>query len=79
MFHLKTLIIIIITIIIIIISISKEDYVFSMTANLPYGPLMNKTLIIIRLFSFFQFFVRAAMLVVRYLLVEEKPVVVLKC
>ena len=40
MFHLKTLIIIII-VIIIIISIFNEDYVFSITANLPYGPPVN--------------------------------------
>ena len=32
---------IIIIIIIIIISIFKEDNVFSMTANLPYGPPLN--------------------------------------
>ena len=78
MFHLKALIIIIT--IIIIISILKEDYVFSMTANLPYGPLMNTDIDYHRTFFLFSvFFVRAAMLVVRYLLVEEKPVVVLKC
>ena len=68
-----------IIIISIFILIFKEDNVFSMIVSLPYGPPV-KTLIIIG-FSFIfglslfsDFFVSVAMLVVRYLLGEEKPV-----
>ena len=72
MFHLKTLIIIkilILLLLIIIISIFKEDNVFSMTANFPYGPPVNTDTGYIRLFfSDFFFFVSVAMLVVRYVL-----------
>ena len=41
----------IIIIIIIIVSIIKEDNVFSMTANLPYGPLVNTDIDYYRTFS----------------------------
>ena len=40
-------------IIIIIISLFKEDNVFSMTVNLPYGPPVNTDMVIIGLFSDF--------------------------
>ena len=63
-------------IIIIKISIFKEDNVFSIIASLPYGPLVNTDIIIV-LFSDFFIFVSVAMLVVRYLLGEEKPVLAL--
>ena len=52
--------IIIIIIIILIISIFREDNVFSMTANLPYGPPVIQTLIIIGFFSDFFIFVSFA-------------------
>ena len=67
---------IIMIIIIIMISIFKEGNVLRMTANLPYGPPMNtdndyyKTI-------FPDLFVSDAMLVVQYMLGEEKPVIVL--
>ena len=70
-----TIIIIIIIILIIIISISKEDNVFGMIASLPYGPPVNTDIDCYR--TFFYFFVRVAMLVVRYLFGEEKPVLAL--
>ena len=59
-----------------IISIFKEDNVFSMTANLPYGPLMNTDIVFYRTF-FGLFIVSVTMLVVRCLLGEEKPVLAL--
>ena len=54
------------TIIIIIISIFKVDTVFSMTANLPFGPSMNNNIDYYR--TFMGLFVSVAMLFVRYLL-----------
>ena len=69
--------IIIIIIIIIIISIFKEDNVFSIIASLPYGPPVNTDIDYYRTFSDFFMFVSVAMLVVRYLLGEEKPVLAL--
>ena len=67
-----------IIIIIIIISIFKEDNVFSITASLPYGPPVNTDIDYYRTFFFgLLFFVSVAMLVVQYLLGEEKPVLVL--
>ena len=77
---LTDVIIIIITmiiIIIIIISIFKEDNVFSIIASLPYGPPVNTDIDYYRTFSDFFMFVSVAMLVVRYLLGEEKPVLAL--
>ena len=69
--------VIIIIIIMIIISIFKEDNVFSIIASLPYGPPVN-TDIDYYLLTFSDFmFVSVAMLVVRYLLGEEKPVLAL--
>ena len=68
----RTLIIIIIT-----ISIFKEDYVFSIIASLPYGPPVNTDIDYNQTFSDFFMFVSVAMLVVRYLLGEEKPVLAL--
>ena len=64
---------IIIIIIIIIISIFKEDNVFSMIASLPYGSPVNTDIAYYRTFWTF-IFVSVALLVVRYLLGEEKPV-----
>ena len=69
--------IIIIIIIIIIISIFKEDNVFSIIASLPYGPPVNTDIDNYQAFSDFFMFVSVAMLVVRYLLGEEKPVLAL--
>ena len=64
-------------IIIIIISISKEDSVFSMTANLPYGPPVNTDIDYYQSFFGLCFiFVSVAKLVVQYLL-GEKPVLAL--
>ena len=63
-------------ILIIIISIFKEDNVFSIIASLPYGPPMNTDIDYYQTF-FRTFFVRVAMLVVQYLLGEEKPVLAL--
>ena len=63
-------------IIIIIISIFKEDNVFSIIASLPYGPPINTDIDYYRT-SFFRLFVSVATIVVRYLLREEKPVLVL--
>ena len=71
------IIIIIIMIIIIIISIFKEDNVFSIIASLPYDPPVNTDIDYYRTFSDFFTFVSVAMLVVRYLLGEEKPVLAL--
>ena len=71
--------VIIIIIIIIIISIFKEDNVFSIIASLPYGPLVNTYIDYYRTFSDFFMFVSVAMLVVRYLLGQEKPVLALQC
>ena len=68
---------VIIIIIIIIISIFKEDNVFSIIASLPYGPPVNTDIDYYRTFSDFFMFVSVAMLVVRYLLGEEKPVLAL--
>ena len=65
----------IIKIIIIIISIFKEDNVFSIIASLPYGPPMNTDIDYYR--TFFGLFVSGAMIVVRCLLGEEKPVLAL--
>ena len=42
---------IIISILLIIISIFKEDYVFSIIASLPYGPLVNTDIDYYRTFS----------------------------
>ena len=67
----------IIIIIIIIISIFKEDNVFSIIASLPYGPPVNTDIDCYRTFSDFFMFVSVAMLVVRYLLGVEKPVLAL--
>ena len=64
-------------IIIIIISIFKEDNVFSMIASLPYGPPVNTDIDYYQTFSDFFMFVSVVMLVVRYLLGEEKPVLAL--
>ena len=74
---LLTDVIIIIIIIIIIISIFKEDNVFSIIASLPYGPPLNTDIDYYWTFSDFFMFVSVAMLVVRYLLGEEKPVLAL--
>ena len=71
------IIIIIIIIVIIIISIFKQDNVFSIIARLPYGPPVNTDIDYYRTFSDFFMFVSVAMLVVRYLLGEEKPVLAL--
>ena len=69
----------IIIIIIIIISIFIEDNVFSTTASVPYGPLVNTDIIFgpfLLLFGLFR--VRHAMLVMLYFLLgEEKPVLAL--
>ena len=59
----------------ILISIFKEHNVFSIIASLPYGPPVNTDTDYYRIF--FYIFVSVAMLVVRYLLVEEKPVLAL--
>ena len=67
----------VIIIIIIIISIFKEDNVFSIIVNLPYGPPVNTDIDYYQTFSDFFMFVSVAMLVVRYLLGEEKPVLAL--
>ena len=64
-------------IIIIIISIFKMDNVFSIIASLPYGPPVNTDSDYYPTFSDFFMFVSVAMLVVRYLLGEEKPVLAL--
>ena len=74
---LTDVIIIIIIIIMIIISIFKEDNVFSIIASLPYGPPVNTDIDYYRTFSDFFMFVSVAMLVVRYLLGEKKPVLAL--
>ena len=71
------IIMIIIIIIIIIISIFKEENVFSIIASLPYGPPVNTDIDYYRTFSDFVMFVSVPMLVVRYLLGEEKPVLAL--
>ena len=71
------IIIMIIIIIIIIISIFKEDNVFSIIASLPYGPPVNTYIDYYQTFSDFFMFVSVAMLVVRYLLGEEKPALAL--
>ena len=68
---------VIIIIIIMIISIFKEDNVFSIIASLPYGPSMNTYIDYYRTFSDFFMLVSVAMLVVRYLLGEEKAVLAL--
>ena len=69
-----------IIIIVIIISIFIEDNVFSTTASLPYGPLVNTDIDYFRtfllLFGFFH--IRHAMLVMLYFVLgEEKPVLAL--
>ena len=64
-------------IIIIIISIFKEDNVLSIIASLPYGPPVNTDIDYYQTFSDFFMFVSDEMLVVRYLLGEEKPVLAL--
>ena len=61
----------------IIISIFKENNVFSIIASLPYGPPMNKDIDYYRTLLFFGLFVSVAMIVVRCLLGEEKPVLAL--
>ena len=50
----------------------KEDNVLSMTAILPYGPPVNTDIDYYQ--TFLDFFVSVAMLVLQYLLREEKPV-----
>ena len=74
---LTDVIIIIIIIIIIITPIIKEDSVFIIIASLPYGPPVNTDIGYYQTFSDFFMFVSVAMLVVRYLLGEEKPVLAL--
>ena len=65
-------------IIMIIISIFKEDNVFSITASLPYGPLVNTDIDYYRtFFSDLFIFASVAKLVVRYVFGEEKPVLAL--
>ena len=55
-----------------------EDNVFSIIASLPYGPPVNTDIALYyRTFSDVFMFVSVAMLVVRYLLGEEKPVLAL--
>ena len=71
------IIMILLLLIIIIISIFKEDNVFSISASLPYCPPVNTDIGYYRTFSDFFMFVSVAMLVVRYLLGEEKPVLAL--
>ena len=68
---------VIIIIIIIIISIFKEDNVFSIIVSLPYGPPVNTDIDYYQTFSDFLCLLSVAMLVVRYLLGEEKPVLAL--
>ena len=48
-----------------------------MTANLPYGPPMNTDIDYYRTFLFGLLFVSIAMLVLRYLVGEEKPMIAL--
>ena len=60
-----------------LLSIFKEDNVFSIIASLPYGPPVNTDIDYYQTFSDFFMFVSVAMLVVRYLLGEEKPVLAL--
>ena len=67
---------IIIIIIIIIISIFKENK-FSIIASLPYGPPVNTDIDYYQTFFILFMFVSVAMLVVRYLLGEEKSVLAL--
>ena len=62
---------------VIIISICKEDNVFSIIASLPYGPPMNTDIDYYRTLLFFGLFVSVAMIVVRCLLGERKPVLAL--
>ena len=50
---------------------------FSIIASLPYGPPVNTDIDNYLTFSDFFMFVSVAMLVVRYLLGEEKPVLAL--
>ena len=67
-------------IIIIITSIFIEDNVFSTTASLPYGPLVNTDIDYFRTFLllFGLFHIRHAMLVMLYFVLgEEKPVLAL--
>ena len=64
-------------IIIIIISIFKEDNVFSMTANHPYGPPVNTDTDYYQTFFGLFIFISVAKLIVRYLLGKEKPVLAL--
>ena len=70
------IIIIIIIHVIRMISIFEKDNIFSMTANLPYGPLMNTDNDYYQTI-FSDLFVSDAMLAVRYILGEEKPVLTL--
>ena len=63
-----------------IISIFIEDNVFSTTASLPYGPLVNTDIDYFRTFLllFGLFHIRHAMLVMLYFVLgEEKPVLAL--
>ena len=64
-------------VIIIMISIFKEDNVFSIIASIPYGPPVNTDIDYYRTFFILFMFVSVAMLVVRYLLGEEKTVLAL--
>ena len=48
-----------------------------MNASLPYGPPVNTDIDFYRFFSDFYCFVSVVLLVVRYLLGEEKPVLAL--
>ena len=66
--------------IIIIISTFIEENVFSTTASLPYGPLVNTDIDYFRTFLllFGLFHIRHAMLVMLYFVLgEEKPVLAL--
>ena len=54
----------------------KEENIFSMVASLPYGPPVNTDIDYYQTYLDF-IFVSVAMLVVRYLLGEEKPVLAL--
>ena len=60
-----------------IIYIFKEDNVFSKTATPPYGPPVNTDIDYYRAFLFGLLFLCVVMLVVRYLVGEEKPMLAL--
>ena len=74
----ELLLLLLLILLLIIISIFKEDNVFSIIASLPYDPPMNTEIDFYQtLFFGLLFFVSVAMLVVQYLLGEEKPVLAL--